>query len=128
MSPVVALNPQIKHYPHRHTVALLRAMILTMIESYADGLQSPAVALMHSPLKRLVVPAVVIFTLAGMAGCLAYFVVAPTPVSQPAALAAPSATEALSSTVGLARATGTLTVADRLRPSGAKAASTKVGL
>jgi hypothetical protein len=69
MSPVVALNPQIKHYPHRHTVALLRAMILTMIESYADGLQSPAVALMHSPLKRLVVPAVVIFTLAGMAGC-----------------------------------------------------------
>jgi hypothetical protein len=88
-----------------------------MTESYTDGLQSPAMALMHSPVKRLVVPAVVIFTLAGMAGCFAYFVVAPAPVSQSAALAAPAATEALSSTVGLARENDTLTVVDRLRPS-----------
>jgi hypothetical protein len=100
-----------------HTIALVRAMILTMIEPYTDGLQSPAVALMHSPLKRLAVPVVVILTLAGMAGCFAYFRIAPAPVSQSAALAAPPATEARSSTVGQARATGTLTVVDRLRPS-----------
>jgi hypothetical protein len=79
-------------------------MILTMTESY-----SPAVVLMRSPLKRLIVPAVIIFTLAGMAGCFAYFVVAPAPVSQSAALAASSATEVLPSTVGQVR--------DRLRPS-----------
>ena len=100
-----------------HTIALVRAMILTMIEPYTDGLQSPAVALMHSPLKRLAVPVVVILTLSGMAGCFAYFRIAPAPVSQSAALAAPPATEARSSTVGQARATGTLTVVDRLRPS-----------
>jgi hypothetical protein len=61
----------------RHIVALVRAIILTMTESYFDGLQSPAMALMHSPLKRLVVSAIVIFTLAGTAGCFAYFVVGP---------------------------------------------------
>jgi hypothetical protein len=88
-----------------------------MIEPYIDGLQLPAVALMHSPLKRLVVPVLVIFTLAGMAGCFSYFVVAPAPVSQSATLAAPPATEALSSTVGQARATDTVDVVDRLRPS-----------
>jgi hypothetical protein len=96
----------------RHTVALVRAMILTMTESY-----SPAVALMRSPLKPLVVPVAIIFTLAGMAGCFAYFVVAPAPVSQSAALAASSATEPLPSTVGQVRGTDTLTVVDRLRPS-----------
>ena len=91
-------------------------MILTMIEPYTDGLQSPAVALMHSPLKRLAVPVVVILTLAGMAGCFAYFRIAPAPVSQSAALAAPPAAEA-PSTVGQARAIDRLTVVDRLRPS-----------
>ena len=99
-----------------HTIALVRAMILTMIEPYTDGLQSPAVALMHSPLKRLAVPVVVILTLAGMAGCFAYFRIAPAPVSQSAALAAPPAAEA-PSTVGQARAIDRLTVVDRLRPS-----------
>jgi hypothetical protein len=72
---------------------------------------------MQSPFKRLVIPVVVVFTLAGMAGCFAYFVVAPAPVSQSAILAAPSATEARSSTVGQARAKDTVDVADRLRPS-----------
>ena len=99
-----------------HTIALVRAMILTMIEPYTDGLQSPAVALMHSPLKRLAVPVVVILTLAGMAGCFAYFRIAPAPVSQSAALAAPPAAEA-PSTVGQARATDTPTIVDRPRPS-----------
>lgn len=95
----------------------MRAIILKMIEFYSDGLESPAIAVMYSPLKRMVVPAVVIFTLAGMAGCLAYFVVAPASFSQSAAIAAPPATEASSSTVGLARTTDTLTVVDRVRPS-----------
>jgi hypothetical protein len=85
-----------------------------MTESYFDGLQSPAMALMHSPLKRLVVSAIVIFTLAGMAGCFAYFVVGPASVSQSAALAAPPATDARSTTVGQALATA---VVDRPRPS-----------
>jgi hypothetical protein len=98
-------------------VALVRAIIPMMTESYIDGLQSPAVALVRSPLKQLVVSAVVIFTLAGMAGCFAYFVVGPMPVSQSAALAAPPATQAWSSTTGQAGATDTLTVVDRLRPS-----------
>jgi hypothetical protein len=71
---------------------------------------------MHLPLKRLVVPVVVVFTLAGMAGCFAYFVVAPAPVSQSATLVAPPAEES-PSTVGQARATDTVDVADRLRPS-----------
>jgi hypothetical protein len=85
-----------------------------MTESYnIEGPQSPAMALMRAPLKRLVVPAVVIFTLAGMAGCFGYFVVAPAPVSQSLALAAPLATEALPSTVGQARETGMLAVLDR---------------
>src|SRR6266496_3934976 len=70
----------------RHMVALVRAIIPMMTESYIDGLQSPAVALVRSPLKRLVVSAIIIFTLAGMAGCFAYFVVGPAPVSQSAAL------------------------------------------
>ncbi len=74
-----------------------------MTESYnTEGPQSPAMALMRAPLKRLVVPAVVIFTFAGMAGCFGYFVVAPAPVSQSGA---PLATEALPSTVGQALAT-----------------------
>jgi hypothetical protein len=70
---------------------------------------------MHSPLKRLVVPVVVVFTLAGMVGCFAYFVVAPAPVSQPATLALPA--EESPSTVGQARAIDTVEVVDRLRPS-----------
>ena len=82
-----------------------------MTESYnTEGPQSPAMALTRAPLKRLVVPAVVIFTLAGMAGCFGYFVVAPAPVSQSGA---PLATEALPSTVGQARETGMLAVLDR---------------
>jgi hypothetical protein len=89
-----------------------------MTESYTKGLQSPtAMALMRAPLKRLIVPLVIIFILAGMAGCFAYFVVAPAPLSQSAALAAPSAREAWSSTVGQARETAALTVVDRPRPS-----------
>jgi hypothetical protein len=91
-----------------------------MTESYTVGLQSPAAmaSLMRAPFKRrLVVPAVVIFILAGMAGCFAYFVVAPAPLSQSAALAAPSERAAWSSTVGQARETDALTVVDRPRPS-----------
>jgi hypothetical protein len=85
-----------------------------MTESYnTEGPQSPAMALMRAPLKRLVVPAVVIFTLAGMAGCFAYFVVAPAPVSQSGALAAPLATQA----PPLVWETDTLTLVDRGRPS-----------
>jgi len=49
---------------------------------------------MRVPLKRLVVPAVAIVTSGSMAGCFTYFVVAPPPVSQSAAIAAPLATEA----------------------------------
>ena len=64
---------------------------------------------------RLAVPTAL--ALVGLAGCLTYFLIAPAPVSQSAALAAPLVTEARSSTVGQARATGTLTVVDRLRPS-----------
>ena len=67
---------------------------------------------MHSPLKRLVIPVVVVFTLA----CFAYFVVAPAPVSRPATLGAPPAEES-PSTVGQALATDTVDVVDRLRPS-----------
>ena len=71
---------------------------------------------MHSPLKRLVVPVVVVFALAIMTGFFAYFVVAPAPVSQPATLVAPPAEES-PSTVGQARATDTVDAVDRLRPS-----------
>ena len=71
---------------------------------------------MHSPLKRLVVPVVVVFALAIMTGFFAYFVVAPAPVSQPATLVAPPA-GGLPSTVGQARATDTVDAVDRLRPS-----------
>src|SRR5258708_32037982 len=88
-----------------------------MTESFTDGLDSLAVALLSSPLKRLVVSAIVIFTLAGMAGCFAYLVVVAAPVSQSAALAAPPATQAWSSTTGRAGATDTPIVVDRLRPS-----------
>ena len=63
---------------------------------------------------RFAAPAVL--ALAALAGCLTYFVVAPAPVSQPATLVAPPAEES-PSTVGQARATDTLTVVDRLRPS-----------
>jgi hypothetical protein len=88
-----------------------------MTESYTDGLRSPAVALLHSPLKRLAVPVIAIVAMAGLAEFLTYFAVAPAPVSQSAALAAPPATtEARSSTAGQAPATDTLTVVDRLRP------------
>jgi hypothetical protein len=87
-----------------------------MTESFTDGLQSPAAALLRSPSKRLVIPAVVIFTLVGVAGYFAYFVGGPAPVSQYTALAAPPATEAVS-TVGLALETDMRTVVDRLRPS-----------
>jgi hypothetical protein len=88
-----------------------------MTESYTDGLRSSAVALLHSPLKRLAVPVIAIVAMAGLAEFLTYFAVAPAPVSQSAALAAPPATtEARSSTAGQAPATDTLTVVDRLRP------------
>jgi hypothetical protein len=81
-----------------------------MTESYTDGLRSPAVALLHSPLKRLAVPVIAIVALAGLAEFLTYFAFAPAPVSQSAALAAPPATtEAWSSTAGQAPATDTLT-------------------
>jgi hypothetical protein len=63
---------------------------------------------------RFAAPAVL--ALVALAGCLTYFVVAPAPVSQPATLVAPPAEES-PSTVGQARATDTLTVVDRLRPS-----------
>ena len=87
-----------------------------MTESYTDGLRSPAVALLHSPLKRLAVPVIAIVALAGLAEFLTYFAIVPAPVSQSAALAAPPATtEARSSTAGQAPAT--LTVVDRLRLS-----------
>ena len=87
-----------------------------MTKSYTDGLRSPAVALLHSPLKRLAVPVIAIVALAGLAEFLTYFAVAPAPVSQSAALAAPPATtEARSTTAGQAPAT--LTVVDRLRLS-----------
>jgi hypothetical protein len=88
-----------------------------MAESHTDGLQFPAMALLHAPLKQLVVPVAVIFALAGMAGCFAYFVVAPAPVSQSTALAAPAAIEAWSPTVGQTRATDAVNAADRPRPS-----------
>src|SRR5258708_39351550 len=52
-----------------------------MTDSHTVGLQSSAIALMRVPLKRLVVPAVAIFTSGSMAGGFAYFVVAPPPVS-----------------------------------------------
>jgi hypothetical protein len=71
---------------------------------------------MHSPLKRLVIPVVVVFTLAVIAGCFAYFVVAPAPVSRSATFADPPAEES-PSTVRQARATDTIDVVDRLRPS-----------
>src|SRR5450759_1690582 len=88
-----------------------------MTESCADGLGSQAVALLHSPLKRLAVPVIAIVALGGLAEFLTYFAVAPAPVSQSATLAAPPATtEARSSTAGQAPATDTLTVVDRLRP------------
>ena len=87
-----------------------------MTKSYTDGLRSPAVALLHSPLKRLAVPVIAIVALAGLAEFLTYFAIVPAPVSQSAALAAPPATtEARSSTAGQAPAT--LTVVDRLRLS-----------
>ena len=85
----------------------MRAIILTMAESSTDGLQFPAMALLHVPLKRLVVPAAVIFALASMAGCFAYFVVDQAPVL----------TDAWSPTVGQARAMDALNAADRPRPS-----------
>lgn len=115
--PIVAIAISLGAASRRHMVALVRAIISMMIESYIDGLQSPAVALVRSPLKRLVVSAIVIFTLAGLAGCFAYFVVGPAPVSQSTALAAPQATKAWSSTTGRAGATDTPTLVDRLRPS-----------
>ena len=65
-----------------------------MTESYTDGLRSPAVALLHSPLKRLAVPVIAIVAMAGLAEFLTYFAVAPAQVSQSAALAAPPATQA----------------------------------
>jgi hypothetical protein len=68
-------------------------------------------------MMRLRFAAPSVLALAALAGCLTYFIVAPAPVSQSAALAAPSATEALSSTVGQSRETDTLTAVDRLRPS-----------
>ena len=87
-----------------------------MTKSYTDGLRSPAVALLHSPLKRLAVPVIAIVAMAGLAEFLTYFAIVPAPVSQSAALAAPPATtEARSSTAGQAPAT--LTVVDRLRLS-----------
>src|SRR5258708_182210 len=52
-----------------------------MTDSHTVGLQSSAIALMRVPLKRLVVPAVAIFTSGSMAGGFSYFVVAPPPVS-----------------------------------------------
>jgi hypothetical protein len=94
----------------RHTVALVRAIIRTMTESYTDGLRSPAVALLHSPLKRWAVSVIAIVVLAGLAGCLTYFAIAPAPGSSFAA--PPATTEARSSIVGQAPATGALTVVD----------------
>jgi len=51
-----------------------------MTESYTDGLRSSAVALLHSPLKRLAVPVIAIVAMAGLAEFLTYFAVAPPPV------------------------------------------------
>ena len=84
-----------------------------MTESYADGLRSPAVALLHSPLKRLAVPVIAIVALAGLAEFLTYFAIVPAPVSQSAALAGPLATQA----PPLVWETDTLTLVDRGRPS-----------
>jgi len=83
-----------------------------MTESYTDGLRSPAVALLHSPLKRLAVPVIAIVAMAGLAEFLTYFAVAPAPVSHSAALAAPLATRA----PPLVWETDT-TLVDRGRPS-----------
>jgi hypothetical protein len=80
-----------------------------MTESYTDGLQAPAAALLRYPVKRLAIPAVVIFTLFGVFGCFAYFVAAPPPVSRSAAASDP--------TVELPRETDMRTVVDRQRPS-----------
>jgi hypothetical protein len=63
----------------------------------------------------LVVPVVVAFTLAVMAGCFAYFVVVLAPVSQSATPEAPPA-EVSPSTVGQVQATDTVDVVNRLRP------------
>jgi hypothetical protein len=52
-----------------------------MTDSHTVGLQSSTIALMRVPLKRLVVPAVAIFTSGRIAGCFAYFVVAAPSVS-----------------------------------------------
>jgi hypothetical protein len=52
-----------------------------MTDSHTVGLQSSMIALMRVPLKRLVVPAVAIFTSGSIAGCFAYFVVAAPSVS-----------------------------------------------
>ena len=96
------LKIRLKIHPHRalsrgHTIALvLRRCAAEMIS------------------LRLAVPTAL--ALVGLAGCLTYFLIAPAPVSQSAALAAPPAAEA-PSTVGQARAIDRLTVVDRLRPS-----------
>ena len=68
-------------------------------------------------MMRLRFAAPAVLALAALAGCLTYFVVAPAPVSQPATLVAPPPAEESPSTAGQARATDTLTVVDRLRPS-----------
>src|SRR5258708_11662062 len=52
-----------------------------MTDSHTVGLQPSTIALMRVPLKRLVVPAVAIFTSGSIAGCFAYFVVAAPSVS-----------------------------------------------
>ena len=67
-------------------------------------------------MMRLRFAAPAVLALAALAGCLTYLVVAPAPVSQPATLVARPAEES-PSTVEQARATDTLTVFDRLRPS-----------
>ena len=63
---------------------------------------------------RVAVPAVL--SLAALAGCLIYFLLASAPVSQPVALL-PATETGPPSTVGQEGATDTLTVVDRLRPS-----------
>jgi hypothetical protein len=63
---------------------------------------------------RVAVPAVL--SLAALAGCRIYFLLASAPVSQPVALL-PATETGPPSTVGQARATDPLTVVDRLRPS-----------
>src|ERR1019366_4246020 len=92
------LKIRLKIHPHRalsrgHTIASVRRCAAEMIS------------------LRLVVPTAL--ALVGLAGCLTYFLIAPAPVSQSAALAAPPATEARSSIVGQARATDTMTNIDR---------------